>query len=1021
MKCIRNLLLGITAILATSTGQAYSGYYYTISLGYEYHSDGTATAKFDHEPASPTTKYTEESIIIPSTVSYNGENYTVTEVTGEPDPDEYCDYTDRRNAITSVTLPNTVVRIDDNAFCNIGLRTIDMGENVTYIGNNAFASSSLTEIEIGKNVTHIGNRAFASSSLTEINLGDNVTHIGKSVFNRCLSLRSVKLPSSITAIGEAMFANCNSLESLTLPPNVNELGKMAFAGCKSLKTLVFSDCLTRLDSACLANTALSGKLELPSTLKHLAASAFNGTGVTEINIPAGITSLDSRDAFLCDELTTVVYEAENLTTAAFPKRLQHLTIAENVKTIPEIDSSVTPKTLVYNAINAEFPEKAALKHNFRALTSVTFGPKVNRIPPRLLSTAIITEITIPANVRSIGKDAFSNSLRQVNTPSLEAWLQIEFDEPTSNPTYYAKELRVEGESIRRLVIPDGTEHINNYAFINCEPLVTATLPSSLKSAGDRVFDGCTGLQRIIFPDLTTYLSLEYHSGTTFQHSCSNAEYYIGKEPLDKTVTTVVVPEGVNRLADYAFNEWTNLESVTLPESLHAIGRSSFERCNNLKEISIPAGVVSIGSNAFARSGLRKIELPEGLTELGDGAFYNCASFSGFLWLPQKLTRIGANTFAYTYGISAICFPDKLKTIGDNAFAHARMHTPLILPESVDSLGCDAFSNCVEIPSVTLPDNLAIIGEKAFYQCTALSEVKFGSGTKEIGAEAFSGCSQLNIELPLSIETIGKNAFNNCSALRSVRFGNIKTIGERAFSGCYNLEDIDIYNLAAWCAMNFDNPSAQNPIYQTGSFSVEGEKVRCLDIPENIPFVSSTAFCGAYNIESLVCRSPRIEREAFLSCPNLTKICLSTEEIGAQAFGNITEIYSMTTTPPVADDTSFGTYKNVKLYVPEGSVSAYENAPSCWWRFLDVFEFNAGQLPPGFSNDNAGLTPAETGRRPAFTLSACGGNLTIGCSGTVSVFNANGNLIYHGEGDVTLSPGQGFYIVTDGTDTSKIVL
>lgn len=63
--------------------------------------------------------------------------------------------------------------------------------------------------------------------------------------------------------------------------------------------------------------------------------------------------------------------------------------------------------------------------------------------------------------------------------------------------YYAKNLYLNGELIKDLVIPEGVENINNYAFYDCSELSSVTIPNSITSIGEYAFYGCNELTIIL--------------------------------------------------------------------------------------------------------------------------------------------------------------------------------------------------------------------------------------------------------------------------------------------------------------------------------------------------------------------------------------------------------------------------------------------------------------------------------------------------------------------------------------------
>ena len=89
---------------------------------------------------------------------------------------------------------------------------------VTSIGKSIFTGcSSLTSVTIGNSMTRIEDSAFCGcSSLTSVTIPDSVTSIGERAFWGCSSLTSVTIPNSVTSIGKYAFNNCTSLTSVTI-------------------------------------------------------------------------------------------------------------------------------------------------------------------------------------------------------------------------------------------------------------------------------------------------------------------------------------------------------------------------------------------------------------------------------------------------------------------------------------------------------------------------------------------------------------------------------------------------------------------------------------------------------------------------------------------------------------------------------------------------------------------------------------------------------------------------------------
>lgn len=123
------------------------------------------------------------------------------------------------------------------------------GKPVTMIDHAAFHDSAVTSVTIPDSVTSIPDDAFAfCSQLTNISIPNSVTYIGLSAFSSCTSLKSITLPSSLSTIQSSAFYNCGNLETIRIPVSVTFIGNYAFAGCPSSMTVTYPGSKTQWDA-----------------------------------------------------------------------------------------------------------------------------------------------------------------------------------------------------------------------------------------------------------------------------------------------------------------------------------------------------------------------------------------------------------------------------------------------------------------------------------------------------------------------------------------------------------------------------------------------------------------------------------------------------------------------------------------------------------------------------------------------------------------------------------------------------
>lgn len=178
--------------------------------------------------------------------------------------------------LSSITLPQNLTYIDDNAFNGCGgLRDISIPSGVTSIGNGAFEGCWLQHICLHDGLKSIGNYAFANSALKEINIPNSVEYIGEGCFASCGLEEAVISSDYIAEIPNEAFADCNALHTIKLPANLERIGERAFIGTWRLGT--------------------KEGLTIPSKVREIGAEAFYKSlfDAVDIVLPASLTNIYS--------------------------------------------------------------------------------------------------------------------------------------------------------------------------------------------------------------------------------------------------------------------------------------------------------------------------------------------------------------------------------------------------------------------------------------------------------------------------------------------------------------------------------------------------------------------------------------------------------------------------------------------------------------------------------------------------------------------------------------------------------
>ncbi|KAF5069865.1 BspA type Leucine rich repeat region [anaerobic digester metagenome] len=359
--------------------------------------------------------------------------------------------------------------------------------------------------------------------------------------------------------------------------------------------------------------------------------------------------------------------------------------------------------------------------------------------------------------------------------------------------------RAAGYHVTSVLVPNSVHTIQNYAFANCDQLVTAYIGSGVSSLGDAVFYNCYHLEAISVhinnPYYTSMGGVLYDEAFTALIKCPSA--LAGDVTIPDTVSSLrdgcfddcrflenlVIGRGITEIGDYMFESVDELKTVTFAQDSHldTIGRRAFADCEKLESFEVPTGLRTIGDGAFQSCvSMTAFDLPSGLERIGNGAFAGCTSLAN-LTVPASVEEVGPYAFAQCESLSWIDVdPDNgffrsIDGVLYNKTVTVLMQCPagktgnLTIPDSVTEIAMLSVAGC-SITGVKIGDGVEIIGILSFFSCTMLRTVEMGDSVEVIGMSAFTGCKLLSsIEIPASVRVIQLNAFADCLTLENITF------------------------------------------------------------------------------------------------------------------------------------------------------------------------------------------------------------------------------------------------------------
>ena len=875
---------------------------------------------------------------------------------------------------------NAIIRKSDNTLIT-GCKNTVIPSNVTSISGSAFYDcSSLTSVTIPSNVTSIGEATFSGctnlktivveSGNANYDSRDNCNAIIRKSDNTLIAgCMNTVIPSDVTSISSYAFDNCSGLTAINIPSSVMEIGNNPFFRCSNLSSITVDNENINYDSRdnCNAiirksdNILITGckNTVIPSSVVSIDDAFYGCNGLTAITIPSSVTTIGQSAFYGCDNLVTVKMESET-----------PVTIME------ETFSNRTNATLYVPAGSSVAYQSANYWKDFNNIVEFWENFNITFADATVKSLCVVNWDTDGDGELSTGEAAAVKSLGDVFQQSdITSFNELQYFTGLTSICDFAFNYC---QNLTSITIPSNVASIGKYAFSSCK-LTSITIPTSVTTIGEGAFEGCWGLKSINIPSSVKTIegnpfincysitSITVESGNTNYDSRNNCNAIIRKS--DDTLITgcgnTVIPDNVKSIGDNAF-VGVDLTSVTIPNSVVSIGERTFYGNWSLRHITIPSSVKEIGKWAFA--GCRnviyvKVESSTPIAEI-PSVFSNIYNTTLYVPVGCKSTYEAANYWKefgkiVEYRENDILFADS--NVKDICVANwdTNGDGELSTDEAaaVSDLGSAFQESCITtFDELQYFTGLTSIGASAFSECYDLVSVTIPRSVTSIGNEAFLFCGLRTLTIPSSVTNIDNFAFGLCTALSSITVEDGNTNYDSR-DNCNAIIRKSDNTLIAGCA----NTVIPNSVTSIGERAFYNCFMTSITIPSSVTSIGNLAFIHCNELTSINIPSSvtSINYGTFAYCSSLTSITIpsSVTEIGEYAFYDCEKLTNVTvefSTPLTIAENTFTNQSDATLIVPDGTKSIFNEA-EVWKEFGSIYEINGGRPYAEFDEETGTLT------------------------------------------------------------------
>lgn len=769
--------------------------------------------------------------------------------------------------VTTIALPNTIVRIDDNTLGIASLKIVETeAADIEYIGRKAFESSVMISGQNGHivigNVFYLADNAKAAADGGVVTIPAGVTVIAPGAFAQCAAVKELAFEGgeeNITYIGARAFNGSGieaadedgfiivngilarytgSAETVVVPDEVTTVGSYAFG--RGVKNIVFrsNSQLSAIEDNAFTNAADLEKIAIyktGATVGSLGISGFafanangsaaaNDTFVLILEGAAADSVAETANgavAWLNDKgrvqqagesevsINTAVFTTEYVAPAGDEFDAVYLAQQWGVT-----DADVT--AVVANGFTVTRNDITFAEDYVIAMTTVETGLNAATIDGGVASATIAlsygdTSYNLPIKVYpAINSFALDDTYPKREDGKLQMYRSQSTFNMSGNLTYTRAGYTIGGRTFDGA--DNGSVNLANEAV---------TVTGYRNNVGEHVGEDALKIAYNYYGTVYT---------ASFDYVVSNAK---ATEVVPAYTEVVVIPLGASAAGYYT--------DIKMKVNYQDGGSKGITMANvTIVSVTGPDGV--------------EVEYPTSLPTSAEGEYTVKVQFRESGSTPvtgtvkYQVDRIpidGLYTFSYNdadktatitgvasqrdfYVLPSVTVnPEndltyQVVAIGDRAFAGNRLITAY-LPTSVTTIGDNAFDGCVNLTSVT--------------QVGSSDDAVFPASVTSIGKFAFEGCGKLNMTFgeAKALTTIGDNAFEGCISLQHVEFATgsaLYYIGKEAFME----SGVSVVDLAG------------TQVTEIGFSAFEGcASLAKLTLPETIEIININAFYGCASL------------------------------------------------------------------------------------------------------------------------------------------------------------------------------